>query len=88
MDTAQIKTNLVSGAIIALLATAAGYLLGTNEMAQVRNDLRNATERLDRWDKTAEGRRKFMNDAGRRVEYLCDHDNDCRLRFPPMDVPE
>lgn len=88
MDWAAIRTNLASGAIIALLATAAGYLLGTNETAQMKNDLRGMIERLNRWEHTAQGRRQFMNEAGRRVEFLCDRDKDCRERFKPMEVPE
>lgn len=88
MNWEQIKTNIASIGIVALLSIGIGYVLGTSQAAEMTRKIEKNAERLDRWDKTAEARRKFMNDAANRVEFLCSRDADCRNRFNAMEVPE
>ena len=83
-----IKTGLVQTIIAAMFAGVTGYLFGTSQMAQMARQIERLNERFDRWETTAKGRREFMNDAGARVELLCNQNNECRGRFVPMHVPE
>lgn len=88
IDWGVIKTNLASGAIIAILASLAGFLLGTSQTAELTRRIERHDERLDRWDKTADRRRDFMGDAKDRLEFMCNRDKECSQKFPPMKVPE
>lgn len=88
IDWGAIKTNLASGAIIAILGSLAGFLLGTSQSADLTRKLESATMRLDRIDRVQDGRRVFIGEAAQRMEYLCNKDKECGQRFDPMKVPE
>ena len=88
IDWGAIKTNLASGAIIAILGSLAGFLLGTSQSAELTRKIDSAATRLDRMDKVQDGRRVFIGDVSQRLEYLCNKDKECSARFDPMKVPE
>ena len=88
MNWEAIKTGLAQIALTALFAGTTGYLFGTSQTAQLVTRIDRLSDKLDRWEITAKGRREFMNDAGARVELLCNENHDCRNRFAPMHVPE
>ena len=88
MNWEAIKTGAVQAALTALFAGTTGYLFGTSQTAQLVTRIDRLSDKLDRWEVTAKGRREFMNDAGARVEMLCNDNKDCRARFQPMHVPE
>lgn len=88
IDWGAIKTNLASGAIIAILGSLAGFLLGTSQSADLARKIDAATTRLDQNDKVKSGHREFMGEAKDRLEYLCNRDKECSQRFDPMKVPE
>lgn len=94
IDWGAIKTNLASGAIIAILGSLAGFLLGTSQLSELsrRNDdnarrLNELDKRLDGIDKVQDDRRLFIGDAARRLEFICNRERECRERFDPMTVP-
>ena len=88
MNWEAIKTGLAQIALTALFAGTTGWLWGTSQTAQLVTRIDRLNDKLDRWEITAKGRREFMNDAGARVELLCNENHDCRARFQPMHVPE
>ena len=88
IDWGAIKTNLASGAIIAILGSLAGFLLGTSQSADLARKIDAATTRLDQNDKVKSGRLEFLGEAKDRLEYLCNRDKECSQRFDPMKVPE
>lgn len=88
IDWGAIKTNLASGAIIAILGSLAGFLLGTSQSAEMERKIDAVTSRIDRIDRVQDGRRVFVGETAQRLEYLCSKDRDCGQRFDPMKVPE
>lgn len=88
IDWGAIKTNLASGAIIAMLGSLAGFLLGTNQSAEMSRRIERNSDRLDRIERTQEGRRVFIGATASRLEYLCNRDKECGQRFDPLTVPE
>ncbi|MGL5736605.1 MAG: hypothetical protein ACRCYS_17210 [Beijerinckiaceae bacterium] len=88
IDWGAIKTNLASGAIIAILASLAGFLLGTSQTAELTRQIEREQDRIDRIERTQEGRRRFVGETATRLEYLCNRDKECAARFDPMNVPE
>lgn len=88
MNWDQIKTQATWAALTSVFAFAVGLLFGTSDSAKLSAKMDRLTDKFEHWEKTAEGRRVFMTDAGSRLEMLCAKDKDCSKRFQPMKVPE
>ena len=88
MNWENIRGNLLNSALAAMLSGLLTYTYATSQTAELTAQVKNLNERFGRWEITAKGRREFMNDAGARVELLCNENKDCRGRFAPMHVPE
>ena len=88
MNWESIRGNLLNSTLAALLSGLLTYSYATSQTAELTAQVKDLNKRFDRWETTARGRREFMNDAGARVELLCNENHDCRARFAPMHVPE
>ena len=84
----KIKDSLAALIAVAVFAWIAGNVQGTSQLAELSHKMDQMIEKQAAWERTANGRREFMNDAGQRVEWLCDQNKNCRANFERMKVPE
>ena len=91
----NVRGNLLNSAFAALLSGLLTYSYAAGQTAELAAQVKDTNAKIDtltanfsEWKDVSKGRRVFMIDAGARVEWMCDKDQDCRGRFAPMHVPE
>lgn len=80
--------TVATAAVMALLAGAVGYFLGTSETEAMKNRIEKLEASQTSDKSKLSGRFIFMNDATQMINHMCQDDESCRRRFAPLRVPE
>lgn len=88
MDWERIKTRLIDQTMAGIAMLAVGWLLGTSETAALKSHQIEMQTMVDRHERQLAQRRVFHNEVSARIEYLCNKDAECVVRFDPIITPE